>query len=305
MTLILGVPGDRSLWILADRRLSYADGQPPKDDARKLMTLEATDGQAVLGYAGLGSTALGTEPADWMASTLRGHNLPLEQMLAVLADAAQRQLPQHLDLLRRDRSSAHVIVAAALVGGHSRLYTIDLVPNASQRGAYWFRFTHHMFQAGPPDAHRPPRIFLAGSGARALDRDKTWQRPLMELVRRYERGELPAARVADYLASLNHRSRRGTADQTVGPNCVVLWRPDASLQMNGSHQCFEGVHPVAAAISIPAIGNGLPLHDIAEAIVDLMRERTEAGIDREKLFDHDAMNERLRSVSDEPDDRLR
>lgn len=73
MTLIMAVTGPESIWLLADRRLSYAD-HSPKDDARKVMFLESTDGAAILGYAGLGATARGTEPADWMSAVLRGRN---------------------------------------------------------------------------------------------------------------------------------------------------------------------------------------------------------------------------------------
>jgi hypothetical protein len=57
------------------------------------MFLETTDGVAILGYAGLGATAGGTEPADWMAAVLRCRNFPLEQSLGILADAMKAQMP--------------------------------------------------------------------------------------------------------------------------------------------------------------------------------------------------------------------
>lgn len=63
MTLIVTVNGRESIWMLADRRLSYR-WRPPKEDGRKMLFLETTDGVAILGYAGLGATARGTEPAD-------------------------------------------------------------------------------------------------------------------------------------------------------------------------------------------------------------------------------------------------
>lgn len=73
MTLVLTVTGRESVWLVADRRLSYI-GNRYRDDARKVMFLDTTDGVAILGYAGLGTTALGTEPADWMSAVLRGRN---------------------------------------------------------------------------------------------------------------------------------------------------------------------------------------------------------------------------------------
>ena len=41
MTLIVAAVGPESLWLLADRRLSYVR-RPPRDDATKIMILETT-----------------------------------------------------------------------------------------------------------------------------------------------------------------------------------------------------------------------------------------------------------------------
>jgi hypothetical protein len=48
VTLILTVNGRETIWLLADRRLSYAR-QKPKDDARKVLCLDTDDGVAILG----------------------------------------------------------------------------------------------------------------------------------------------------------------------------------------------------------------------------------------------------------------
>jgi hypothetical protein len=73
MTLVLSVTGPESIWTVADRRLTYHDREP-RQDARKIMFLETTNGLAILAYAGLGETGQGTEPADWMSAVLRGRN---------------------------------------------------------------------------------------------------------------------------------------------------------------------------------------------------------------------------------------
>ncbi len=78
MTLIVTVNGPETVWLLADRRFSGPRGVH-RDDATKILTLEATDGVALIGYAGLGATAQGTEPANWMSAVLRGRNLTIEQ----------------------------------------------------------------------------------------------------------------------------------------------------------------------------------------------------------------------------------
>jgi len=110
MTLVVTVNGPEAIWLLADRRLSGRSG-PIKDDARKLMFLETDDGVAILGYAGLGATALGTEPADWMSAVLRGRRLSVEASLSVLAEAVKRQLPRHLQRLPRGVPASHTVMA--------------------------------------------------------------------------------------------------------------------------------------------------------------------------------------------------
>src|SRR4051812_4880848 len=60
------------------------------------MALGAQDGSAFIGYAGLGITARGTEPADWMVNCLLDVNAPLEECLDVIADCANRELPRNL-----------------------------------------------------------------------------------------------------------------------------------------------------------------------------------------------------------------
>ena len=63
VTLIVAVTSPESIWMVGDRRISFPSG-PPKDDGYKIMALETTDGVALLGYAGLGLTGRGTQPAD-------------------------------------------------------------------------------------------------------------------------------------------------------------------------------------------------------------------------------------------------
>ena len=77
-----------------------------------LFFLESTDGLALLGYAGLAATAMGTEPSDWMGRGRRGPKLPLEQSLSVLAGAAQARLPRHLDSLAGVGVPAHNIIVS-------------------------------------------------------------------------------------------------------------------------------------------------------------------------------------------------
>ena len=84
--------GPESIWLVADRRLSYP-GRRPRDDARKTAILHATDGKALLGYAGLGATARGTEPADWMCAVLRSRKISIVDAVGTISAAMQREFP--------------------------------------------------------------------------------------------------------------------------------------------------------------------------------------------------------------------
>jgi hypothetical protein len=204
LTLILAINGRESIWMLADRRLSFR-GHPPREDGRKVMFLETTDAVAILGYAGLGATARGTEPADWMSAVLRGRNLPLERSLDELAGALRRQFPKHLQRLPKGVHAAHSILVPAFVGAEVRLYTIDMAL-APDRKTCSFRYTRHIVGEFGPRPSRTPRLGLAGSGATYLARDRHWVRNLMRLVRASDRQQVSPHAVADHLAGLNHRT---------------------------------------------------------------------------------------------------
>jgi hypothetical protein len=140
MTLVVTINGPETIWLLADRRLSTTSGRVLKDDGCKVMLLETTDGVAILGYAGLGATAQGTEPADWMSAVLRSRNLPLEQSLGVLAEAIKKQLPRHM--ARMPRPAAHYVIVPAFLGKELRLYSIDLAFAPDRK--WYFRYTRHI-----------------------------------------------------------------------------------------------------------------------------------------------------------------
>jgi hypothetical protein len=182
MTLVVVATGRESIWLLADRRLTYK-GREPKDDARKIMFLDTLDGVAILGYAGLRETALATEPpSDWMSSVLRGRSLPLEQSLGVLAEASRKQIPNHLVLMQGGAGISHSVLVPAFVQGDARFYSIDLVITPGRR-AYQFRYTRHVTSRSLPAKPRTPPLAIAGSGASYLfARKKKWVRELLRLL---------------------------------------------------------------------------------------------------------------------------
>lgn len=301
MTLIVAATARESIWLLADRRLSQK-GSPPRDDGRKIMFLETTDGVAMLGYAGLGATARGTEPADWMSAVLRGRNLPLEQSLGVLAAASQKQLPPHL----QRGIPAHHVIAPAFVGNEVRLYSIDLVI-APDRKAYRFRYTRYEMEprAG---VRRTARLAIGGSGALYLMRDTTWQRSLLRLVRACDCGAVTPRAVSRHLARLNHDVHLATPDGSVGSRCVVAWRFRKGGVNNGGggQQFYTGADQDPNSASLPTIVTGIDLSAVVQVIMphmikqfrDLRAGRPVQELNREEV------NADLAQLPDKPDEDL-
>jgi hypothetical protein len=201
MTLILAAITRESIWMLADRRLSIA-GRRPKDYACKIMILETTDGVALLGYAGLGATVLGTQPADWMSNVLRGINLPVEQSLGILAAAAKKRLPTHM-VHMPGKDVSHNIIVPALLGTRNRLFSIDLAISPSRRRGAW-RFVNYNLEHGTDKTPVTPRLALGGTGRAYLHGKRHWIRQLSRLLRASDRLAVSPSFVADHLAKLNH-----------------------------------------------------------------------------------------------------
>lgn len=305
VTLVLTVNGPESIWLLADRRLSY-EGRSPKDDARKVMFLETTDGVAILGYAGLGATALGTEPADWMSAVLRGRNFSLEQSLGALAEATKKQLPRHMLKMPVGGGLTHSVIVPAFLGKEPKLYTIDLA-FAANRKSYAFRCTRH--EVDNPPLATPPRVGLAGSGGHYLAQDKKWIRGLLRVVRANDRGQVSRLAVADHLASLNYGVHLGISDESVGPRCIVAWRHRKGGVHNGGggHQCYTDRTRDASLPSLPTIANGMDVQALTSLMIPRMTKMLEAVLAGQpaKELNKDEINAELARLPDKPDETLR
>jgi hypothetical protein len=305
MTLILTVNGPETIWMLADRRLSYPD-RPPKDDGRKLMFLDTKDGGAILGYAGLGATAKGTEPADWMSAVLRGHNLPLERSLEVLATAFQKQLPKHLLRMSSTIEPSHSVYIPAILNGEVRFYIIDIALNPDRK-TYKFRHTRYIVTDSQPP--RTPRLAIGGSGAYYLNRDRTWIRDLLHLVRAYDEQKVTPTAIADYLASLNYKVHRELRDNTVGPRCIIAWRNKKSgvHKSGGEHRHYTGLTADKNSPMLPTISCGMDIKAVIETSMPhiLAAMPQEQAPDSAPPLDGDALNADLARLPEHPDEELR
>lgn len=308
MTLVLSVHSRESLWLVADRRLSYGDGRPPIDDAVKVMDLETNDGRGLLAYAGLGATSKGTQPSEWMGAVLRGRaGLTFEQALGVLSDAANRELPRHLASIPGLNRAHFIIVPAFVRGRGARLYSIDNVINSKTR-QHWYRFTRH---AGSVERDFPSiRVALAGSGGNYLGKNtELWLRALLSLVKAHDRGKISDYAIADQLARLNYRTHLAVQDGTVGPRCIVVWRRriDAKHPAPGSaHQSYTGIDRDSSSGSIPHIANGTDLQAVGEIFMQQFIDQIEEhGFDGSLRLDAEILDRRLADLPTEPDEKLR
>jgi hypothetical protein len=221
------------------------------------MFLETADSVAMLGYAGLGKTAAGTEPSDWMSAVLRTRNLTLEESLGALTNAVRETFPEHLVQLSAPQT--HTIVVPAFVSAEARLYTIDITRSPDRLG-YQSRYTRHVIRVAR-GTQKPPRVGIAGSGALYLQHRGSWLRRLLQLVNAHDRGNISAYAVADYLAALNNDVHSHVTDASVGPRCIVSWRYNkaGSREGGGGHRFYTGERPDDSSPALPTIANGLDI----------------------------------------------
>ena len=308
VTAIVTVNGPDTIWVVADRRLS-SQGRAVSDVARKLTFLEATDGVAILGYCGLGATALGTEPADWMSAVLRGRKLPLEQCLNVLSEAVKVQIPGHLAQIPGQTPLEHHVLVPAFVGDEARFYSID-VGLSLDRKNFKFRFTRHVHGGAERVRLNPPRLALGGSGAPYVVRRRNWARNILRVVRAHEKGLITPLTVADELAKLNEEISRTVPDNSVGPDCIVAWRhrPGKPERGGGAHQFYKGSVRSPCSDSLPTIAQGMDVDALVKTMMPHMLPSMDAlrrGEPQQQELDREKINEALRRLPVGPDEKLR
>lgn len=304
MTLIVAVNGRHTIWMAADRRLSFRS-RVPKDDATKMVFLDTPDGVAILGYAGLGLTGSGTEPSKWVGRVLRGQNLSLEQSLAVIARAMREQLPKHMRHMSPAHMATHSFVVTAFRDEHPAVYSIDLAL-ARDRKTLRFRYTRWQQSAAVQPLLPPPMVFC-GSGGSIVFKYRTWQREVLRLAKAHDAGKVSARTVADRLAALNFQVHR--RDSYVGPNCIVAWRyrRNGVHKGGGGHQYYSGKSRVRDAGPIPTIARGLDVNAVINAVLPSFLKKIEGWpeIQSDQELDVDAINAELSRLPTDPDENLR
>lgn len=261
------------------------------------MTFDASDGGAIVGYAGLGRTLSGIEPSKWMAAVLRGRkNISVEQSLGILANAMLDQLPKHLKSFSNPDIRSHATLAVAIVGGEPRLFTIG-VGDAGVKG-YGMSFERRIAGHG-----FPPRFAVTGSGSAFLPAKKVWTRDLLRILSAHDRGMVGPIAVEKVLAKINLQVSRADKFKSVGPSCVVAGKFIAG----GGHSDWIG-HSVACGQRwIPTIVNGIDLTAIAEILAPTLLKNAQAMFrgDDPPGIDEQAFNCRIAKLPEFPDEDLK
>jgi hypothetical protein len=302
MTFVFTIQTPKSIWLVADRRLSAA-GKAPIDDATKVTTLETSDGHALVSYAGLGATALGNQPSSWVRNVLRGRNFPLEQSLGLLAKAMQREFLPHLSQIKNAQYRQHSFLIPAIVNGKHRIYTIDLV---GSRNEYRFRYTRHIMGGALLPLQITPPVGVAGSGQAALHPMAHTVRPIMQLVKAFNNKKVSADVVCNRLAELSFRAYQLTADGSVGPRCIVVWRYSNG---GGASAHYSGLTRDSHSPILPSIALGLDSGALVAMTLEVMSPwMNQAEVGKEVTLPESANTEidaRLRKLPHKPDEKLR
>jgi hypothetical protein len=262
MTLVMALHGEKSIWLCSDRRLTYPT--KVRDDGCKVLQIDGTDGQALLGYAGLGASLAKTQPSDWMNDLLVGkEGLTVEQQLGIIADATKSDMPPELSKLVGPQ--AHHLLASALVNDEPRLYavTLQLAPPTVPPH---FVFTRYVTTES---GESPPRFAFAGSGMDHLPAGRSWSREILRVVRAVEAGRVSPLAVADRLARVNESV--AAKDSFVSRQCIVVWRFNG-----GSYQFYDGSKRTRGDMTLPNVGYGVDFAAFAEALMPIAFKNFEA-----------------------------
>jgi hypothetical protein len=303
MTFILTVNGKETAWLLADRRLS-AHGHTPKEDAKKILRLDATDGSVQIGYCGLGSTSLGTEPAEWMNGVLRGRQASVESYLHLLAIAFTNELPKHLLRISTGKIFCHTALINGFIKNKPVLYTIDFVIEPDGK-TYFTRLQNCAWHSEEKGVSFISPIGVAGSGSVAFMKNFSRMRDLKKLAMAYEARKVSVKGMLDHLALINYEIHKETTDGTVGPRCIIVWknRENGAFSSGGGIACYSGTDQDRDCRAVPTISNGIDVRALTNVtfkhvLSDFIGER--AGV-----INTDEINADLAALPIGPDEKLR
>lgn len=303
MTFILTINGKETAWLLADRRLS-AHGHPPKEDAKKILRLDANDGSVQIGYCGLGSTSLGTEPAEWMNGVLRGRQASVESYLHLLAIAFTNELPKHLLPISNGKMLCHTALINGFINNKPILYTIDFVIKPDGK-KYFTRLQNCAWHSKEKEVSFISPIAIAGSGSKAFIKNPSRMRDLKKMMAAYEAKKVSVKGMLNQLALINYEVHQETTDGTVGPRCIIVWknRENGAFDSGGGIACYTGTDQDRNCRAVPTISNGIDVRALSN--VTLKHVLSDFFGEKNGVIDTGEINAELAALPIGPDEKLR
>jgi len=271
MTFAFAFVSRRVAFVAADRRLSgvrAANGHL----ATKLFSLETSDGQGIMTYAGAGARMVaGRKPfeiSEWIERVLQGANRTLDQTLHEIAAAAEEQgLDGH--------APGHTFGYAGFVDGKPRLHAITSrdqmqirVKNGTSpldtRGQKRFQVMN--FDIGD----RTKRFGLAlGSGAQHFPSHEVMQMMTRQSDKARTK-EVAADRLSAWFIHIN-REISAKEPATVGPEAICAWKYAGG---GGAHAAYEATGQRSRDTGmLPNISRGFPLNQLLRPMWEQMQLR--------------------------------
>ena len=97
-------------------------------------------------------------------------------------------------------------------------------------------------------------------------------RPLLNTIKANEEGRVSDHTVAKMFAALNAQAHRDTADRTVGPRSIVLWRRRLESSLGGGYEFFDGTNRDTSdnnGLTIPQITKGMDVGGLVAAMAEI------------------------------------
>ena len=254
MTFILGIIGKKRIAMMADRRLTFANGQY-RDDGVKLFRIHAGSDRAIMGYAGIGVSQSGREVSDWMRRVIKGKKGDLESYLKYIFNKIDTLMPETMSLVQ---ANSHSTIAVAQIQQTKRIYTHGVCQVNNRRNHSEFK----LWRNRNPNMCGviSPRICITGSGALHARKKNQWERDLITTFRRFEDGLISLNYLTKHLHSINVNV--AAHDKFVSRKCIIV----LTDPLGGSHFSSMGEKDGIedrCGVEIPTIDNGV---DISELI---------------------------------------
>ena len=273
MTLILTAQHGRSLWMMADRRLS-CENKKVTDKACKLTVVSGIGFEAIFGYSGLGRTKYKNEPSEWMKNVVSGYNGDLQGILNLLKTAMEAQLPRHLT-----HGLHHSTMVGAIQGQKIRTFCLSILNDKSEPKVE----QKELIVSGNPKPNTYYTVSAVGSGSDYYTELFGNGEDLGKIIYQYDEGKVSALEVADYFAKINFdvfSLMRSRGNNSVGRNCMVMWKNtlEKTEKEGGGFQFYSNLNRSQQDCKIPTVLKGMDLNVLIEGLLPSMERGMEIAL---------------------------